>query len=177
MRLDNDAGAVLVTVGAVACAALLTCESMPLLGAGWASKLTSGRLLTLWCGAEGAPAPAKGREFPNDAGRCAYRQLRHRSIESRPKSGGLAFADAGWRGSMAASNQQLAQHVHVAAEDRKTKITLETDFGLITAAFQTVAALQGADRRFDAGMTLPGAMELNRSRCQLRRILIPMAGR
>ena len=42
--------------------------------------------------------------------------------------------------------QELAEHLQVAAQNAQTDVTLEAPFALVTAMLLTVAALQGVDR-------------------------------
>src|SRR5271169_925461 len=70
-----------------------------------------------------------------------------------PRIGGLAV-----RGF--AGDQQLAQHVKIAPQHTQADVTLKSLLRPVAAAFQSVARLQRADRRFDTRMRLPRVAEL-----------------
>src|SRR5664280_239566 len=69
--------------------------------------------------------------------------------------------------------QDLAQHMEVAAQNGQLDIAAESSFTAITTTCQSVAGLQGVDGRFDSRMPLPRLTELNRG---FRFLLLGLAG-
>ena len=59
------------------------------------------------------------------------------------------------------SQQHLAQHMQVPPQHAQPDVAFVAPFGSIPATFQAVAALQGVDGRFDAGVMLPGTTKLH----------------
>ena len=87
--------------------------------------------------------------------------------------GSLALSLGGQGLGSLLSDKKSAERVQVASEDAQGQIPFKADLGVVPAAFQTVAGLQGANGRFHAGMPLSGLAELNRggrflSGCLLR---------
>src|ERR1022692_5217954 len=59
------------------------------------------------------------------------------------------------------SQQQLAQYLQVAAQDAQAHVAFVAAFAFVAAALLAVATLQGADRRFHAGMVDRKSTRLN----------------
>src|ERR1700736_4846296 len=66
----------------------------------------------------------------------------------------LAFGLGGLAIRLFLGQQQLAQGLQVASQDAQAHVTLVTPFAPIAATLQTVAGLQGTDRRLHARMML-----------------------
>src|SRR5689334_18497936 len=66
----------------------------------------------------------------------------------------FAFGFRGLAIGSVSSQQQLAQGLKIAPQDAQGHVTFEAALAAIAAPFQTVARLQGADRRLDARMML-----------------------
>ena len=66
-----------------------------------------------------------------------------------------------------AGDQQFAQHVKIPAQDAQTDIAFKSSLRPVAAAFQAVAGLQRANRRFDSRVRLPCLAELDAGRLLL----------
>src|SRR3989339_766085 len=63
-----------------------------------------------------------------------------------------------------AGDQQLAQHMKIASQHTQADVALKSLLRPVAAAFQPIARLQCADRRFDTWMRLAGVAELEAGR-------------